>query len=53
MDGPSNALIEPKDCDIVVAGAGMSGLSAALVAAGHDADVVVLEADTAAGGSGR
>lgn len=40
------------DCDIVVVGAGMSGLSAAVEALNSGANVVVLEAQTKAGGNG-
>lgn len=44
---------EIMDCDIVVCGAGISGLAAAVEAAYGGAKVIVLEAATKAGGNGR
>ena len=41
-----------KECDIVVVGAGMSGLSAAVEALNLGADVIVLESQRMAGGNG-
>lgn len=43
---------ETIDCDIVVVGAGMSGLSAAVEGLNLGADVLVLEAQPRAGGNG-
>lgn len=49
----SNQVSETMDCDIVVVGAGMSGLAAAVQALELGANVVVLESESTAGGNGN
>ena len=49
----ASQVTEIRSCDIVVVGAGMSGLAAGVEALNGGADVLVLESEAVPGGNGR